>query len=123
MDRGFFHPERGYWQATGDDSDAMQAAVDAYPAGTVEVPLRPSPDHQWDGAAWVYVAPIPPTAAEIEAEVQELADAMTQGNERDRALALTLADMWAAVQGVPVADARQAVRDRVVYHLRALRGL
>lgn len=38
MDQGFFHPQRGYWQAIGGTSAAIRAA---YPDGTIEVPLKP----------------------------------------------------------------------------------
>lgn len=48
-ERGFWHPDRGYWQAIAPPcSDARRS----YPDGTVEVPLRPSPAHAWDGQAW-----------------------------------------------------------------------
>lgn len=51
---GFYHPVFGYFQTISEPSPEQIAA---FPEGTVEVPLRPSPDHQWDGEAWVYVAP------------------------------------------------------------------
>lgn len=56
-EHGFYHPTRGYWQTTDTPGAEILAA---YPAGTVEVPLRPSADHQWQNGAWVYVAPPPP---------------------------------------------------------------
>ncbi len=56
MEHGFYHQERGYWQTT----DAPPAEIlAAYPEGTVEVPIRPSADHQWQNGEWVYVAPPP----------------------------------------------------------------
>ena len=95
MEHGFFHPDRGYWQAIGIDPTPYtvvveperveQAEVDeeiveitipavtretsqlaellaSYPEGTVEVPLKPGADHQWDGTEWVHT---PPDPAEI----------------------------------------------------------
>ena len=54
---GFYHPDRGYWQVTGDVPDHIR---DGWPAGTVEVPLKPAADHEWDEAAqkWVFVDPL-----------------------------------------------------------------
>lgn len=56
MEHGFYHPERGYWQMTGDVS---QHILDGYPEGTVEVPLKPGPHHDWDGSKWVHAPPDP----------------------------------------------------------------
>lgn len=49
IDRGFWHPERGYWQ-TGNDVPAD--ILNGYPAGTIEVPLRPGPDYVWLEEGW-----------------------------------------------------------------------
>lgn len=49
MEKGFFHPSRGYWQTITDPSDQIRAA---YPEGTVETPLQPTPIHVWDGNQW-----------------------------------------------------------------------
>jgi hypothetical protein len=59
MEKGLFHPSRGYWQTT---DEPPQSAIDGYPAGTVEVPLKPGAGYEWDGSAWVYT---PPDPAEI----------------------------------------------------------
>ncbi|ODT22210.1 MAG: hypothetical protein ABS35_15265, partial [Kaistia sp. SCN 65-12] len=56
MEHGFFHPDRGYWQAIGDVSEDVLAA---YPEGTIEVPLKPGADYEWQNGAWVD-APLPP---------------------------------------------------------------
>jgi hypothetical protein len=61
MEKGFYHPARGYWQTTGD---VPQDILDGYPVGTVEVPIEPGADHEWDGEAWVYIAPDPAIALE-----------------------------------------------------------
>jgi len=53
MDCGFFHPDRGYWQVTGEPPRHI---LDGYPDGTIEVPLKPGADYEWDGE-WVYVSP------------------------------------------------------------------
>lgn len=56
METGFFHPDRGYWQAIVGDPEALLAT---YPAGTVQVPLKPGADYEWQDDAWVYVEPEP----------------------------------------------------------------
>jgi len=56
---GFYHPDRGYWQTDGEVS---QDIMDGYPDGTVDVPIKPSGDHEWDGEAWAFVAPDPAQA-------------------------------------------------------------
>lgn len=65
MERGFFHPDRGYWQTVAD----VQAEIlNGYPEGTVEVPLKPSGDHTWDGSAWVVQNAPAPTSEQVKAE-------------------------------------------------------
>ncbi len=79
MERGFWHPARGYWQAIGN-------RLPPYPVGTVEVPLRPGVDYNWNGSEWVHnprPAPVPnPTPLdlleEIEADETVLSDGMTR---------------------------------------------
>lgn len=63
MEYGFYHPLRGYWQSN-DRPDAETLA--SYPEGTVEVPLKPGADYEWDGEAWVHVSPDPAEALEAE---------------------------------------------------------
>jgi hypothetical protein len=69
MEKGFYHPSRGYWQTTNEPSAEILAA---YPEGTVEVPLKPHSDCEWDGSTWVDVPPPPPTAEERIAELKQL---------------------------------------------------
>lgn len=57
MEKGFYHPERGYWQTLSEPSAEILAS---YPAGTFEVPLKPSSLHTFDGSQWV-----PPTEQEV----------------------------------------------------------
>jgi hypothetical protein len=59
MEHGFYHPVNGYWQTISTPTDEH---LSAYPEGTIEVPIRPSPLHTWGGTEW-----FPPT--------QEVADA------------------------------------------------
>lgn len=50
---GWFHPDRGYWQTTGEPPEDILAD---YPEGTVQAPIRPSADHQLDEVTlqWVH---------------------------------------------------------------------
>lgn len=56
MEKGFFHPDRGYWQTTGAPNADILAS---YPDGTVEVPLKPGANFDWFGGEWVAIAPPP----------------------------------------------------------------
>ena len=107
MEKGFFHPDRGYWQTLTDPSDEYRAA---YPEGTIEVPLIPSHLHKWVDGQWV-----PPTLAELDADVAEQVRA-----ERDRRLRNDVdpiasnALRWASLnseQQQAWADYRQALLD------------
>ena len=98
MEKGFYHPDRGYWQTTGD---VPQRILDGYPKGTVEVPLKPSGLHEWNGANWVEVTPDPAALA---------TEARTKRN------ALLTASDWTQVADAPVnktswAAYRQDLRD------------
>lgn len=64
-----------------------------------------------------------PTPESIEADVQALAAELTQGSDRDKALALVLTDLVARAFNLPIAEARAMVRDRFVTHLRNIRGI
>lgn len=46
---GFYHPDRGYWQTIGRPSKEI---LKTYPEGFVEVELKPSRFHEFDGSAW-----------------------------------------------------------------------
>jgi hypothetical protein len=56
MEKGFFHPDRGYWQT---NSDPAKSVLDTYPEGTFEVPIKPGADYEWDGSTWVHSEPTP----------------------------------------------------------------
>jgi hypothetical protein len=70
MEHGFFHPERGYWQALSEPSAEIMAT---YPEGTVEVPLMPDARHEWNGSQWVLrpQAELDATAAEAAREKRD----------------------------------------------------
>jgi hypothetical protein len=97
MEKGFFHPDRGYWQTLTDPSDSIRAE---YPDGTVEVELQPSQLHKMVDGQWVL-----PTQAELDA-----AEAASVRIKRDALLArvvdpiATNALRWASL----TEDQRQA---------------
>lgn len=50
IEMGFWHPDIGYWQTiTAVNSNIIQS----YPEGTIEVPIRPGPNYDWNGTEWV----------------------------------------------------------------------
>jgi hypothetical protein len=55
--------------------------------------------------------------------VQGLADDIAAGSDRDKALAMVIADVVAKAFNITTPEARQMVRDRLVVHLRTLKGL
>lgn len=88
MEHGFYHPSRGYWQTNTDVSPHILAG---YPEGTVEVPLKPGADYDWNGTEWVQVLPDPDeiraaTHAAINAERAHrlAADFTFQGKQYQR---------------------------------------
>lgn len=73
MEKGFILPGGQYVQAIDagekrDDEGKVtrpeRTAAD-YPEGTIEVPLNPGPEYDWDGSQWVHT---PPDPAEVLAE-------------------------------------------------------
>ena len=60
MEKGFYHPDRGYWQTLTNPSPEIRAS---YPDGTIEVELKPSALHKIVDGKWVA-----PTQAEIDAD-------------------------------------------------------
>jgi hypothetical protein len=56
MEKGFFHPDRGYWQTV---SEPTAETLATYPAGTVEVPLKPGANFDWVDGEWSAIAPPP----------------------------------------------------------------
>ncbi len=64
MDHGFYHPERGYWQAIGGDPEDL---LPTYPEGTMQVPLKPGADYELQDGTWVYVEPASPVPDRVTA--------------------------------------------------------
>lgn len=58
--KGFYHADLGYWETLTDPSAEI---LEGYPEGTVEVTMRPTPLHTYDGSRW-----IEPTQIEIDEE-------------------------------------------------------
>lgn len=59
MEKGYYHPSRGYWQTLNEPSAEFIAT---FPEGTIEVPLKPGADYEWNAltAEWIAVpAPKP----------------------------------------------------------------
>lgn len=107
MEKGFFHPDRGYWQAISKPSSKTFAL---YPEGTIEVPLQPSPLHKMIDGEW-----IAPSQEELDAiaasGVRSERDARLMG-EVDPIASNAL--RWAALtpeQQQAWADYRQALLD------------
>ena len=98
MEKGFYHPSRGYWQTL---SEPPRRILDSYPEGTVEIPLRPQGNFEWGGSQWVDQGPdLDAFAAQARAE---------------RDILLAQSD-WTQVADAPVDQAawatyRQALRD------------
>lgn len=105
-EHGFYHASRGYWQTTDTPGAEILAA---YPAGTVEVSIRPSADHQWQNGEWVYVAPPPqPVVVPYIAAKLALVRAMREvGLDGQPA---TGASIWDAVK-VAISQAGGAVEE------------
>lgn len=61
---GFYHVDRGYWQSIAGEIEDL---LPKYPQGTINVPLKPSSDHQWINNQWTYIAPLI-THDQIDAE-------------------------------------------------------
>jgi len=72
MEKGFYHPERGYWQTNSDPGPDI---LEGYPAGTVEVPLMPSVNHMWSGSQWVL---------RPQSEIDALSAAIVRGERNHR---------------------------------------
>lgn len=56
MELGFYHPDRGYWQAIDGDPETLLVS---YPEGTIQVPLKPGADYDWQDGEWVQLPPDP----------------------------------------------------------------
>lgn len=108
MERGFFHPDHGYWQTTGNLTEEILAT---YPPNTVEVALKPGLDYQYLNGGWVYVAPAEP--APSPDDIRAMRDGLLAATD----WVVTKAVEQNAVDGLGIqvplvwADYRQALRD------------
>ncbi len=82
---GFYNTGLGYWQTI--DGDPVEL-LKTFPAGTVQVPLKPGADYEWTGGAWVATAPA--VAATVPKSVV-MARVTAQGK-----MAQAQAALWAA---------------------------
>lgn len=79
MERGFHHPDLGYWQAIAGDAEDL---LESYPEGTVEVSLKPGEDYDWVDGAWVHVPP-PPSPATADMVIAERERRLALGFDYD----------------------------------------
>ena len=68
MEKGFYHPTRGYWQTTGN---VPQPVLDTYPSGTIEVAVKPSANHDFDNGKWK----LDPVKVKAEKDAKDAKDA------------------------------------------------
>lgn len=107
-----------------DGRAVQQIKARVGPDGWIETTDKVALGSTWDGATFTPPPPPPPpTPQELEALVQGVADDLTAGSERDRAMAMVMADIVARAFGISTQDARAMVRDRLVAHLRTIKGL
>lgn len=90
MSKGFYHPEVGYWQTTTDTPDTS-----VYPAGTVEVPIKPGPNMDWDAGTGQWVAVAPPEVSQLEKDQLRY---QRRAAARDSLIAWMAADNMARVR-------------------------
>lgn len=88
MEHGFYHPERGYWQTIGEPSAEILAT---YPEGTVQVPLKPGANFEWQNGAWTEVEPSAPPAPDRVSRRQFGMQLIISGHK-------AAADAWVAQQ-------------------------
>jgi hypothetical protein len=107
MSKGFYHPDRGYWQTNTDPSEEV---LNSYPDGTVEVELKPSVFHDMVDGVWV----------EWSQEKKDESLARHVRSERDRTLRVNVDTVvsnplrWASMSAEEQqawADYRQALLD------------
>lgn len=121
MDVGFFHPERGYWQAIDISTEPFEVIVEpervefddegnetvipaitrettqlaelvaTYPDGTVQVPLKPGANFEWQNGAWTEIEPSVPPAPDRVSRRQFGMQLIISGWR-------TAADAWVAQQ-------------------------
>lgn len=63
-------------------------------------------------------------AAELEEEAKQIAEELTNDNEKFKALALATVDLrMADITGLTTQEVRQRFKDRVLFYLRQQRGI
>ncbi len=112
MERGFFHPDRGYWQTVGDD--VPDEVLDAYPEGTVEVPLKPGKDFEFINGEWTPVEPLEPSPDDYPLNRFQFEALII-------AMGLSMASLETAISALPISDFEKAVaisrlRNAVTYN-------
>ncbi|WP_322889301.1 MULTISPECIES: hypothetical protein [unclassified Yoonia] len=120
MEHGYFHPDRGYWQTT---NQPPQDILDGYPDGTVEVPLKLSSTHEWDGVEWVKVVP-----DATEEHAARMAAIIAERDRRMSAIASGYSPIERETWPVQVEEAKAIKADPdavtpMLSHLAAARGL
>jgi len=101
LEKGFILPDGKYIQVL----DGNKASLSDYPKGTIEVPLKPFGDFEWDGSSWK-AGPI---------NLQELNTRISFEIRSQRDSLLKQSD-WTQLPDAPVdqsawATYRQALRD------------
>ncbi|MBN9053584.1 MAG: hypothetical protein J0H80_07365 [Rhizobiales bacterium] len=101
MEHGFHHPDLGYWQTTSDVPNEILAG---YPEGTIEVPVKPGSDYEWQDGEWVYVVPAPAPPPEEISRRQFCQGLAASG-------LITKQEAIAFIQGAALPAAIQAIVD------------
>jgi len=104
MEHGFHHPNLGYWQAIDGNADDLLAG---YPEGTIQVPLKPGADYEWQDGDWVYVAP-PPAPPPEEISRRQFCQGLAVAGM------ITKPEAIAFIQGAALPAAMQAIVDGMV---------
>ncbi|MCA0275881.1 MAG: hypothetical protein LCH86_07755 [Proteobacteria bacterium] len=85
MEFGFYHPARGYWQAIGGDFDDLLVG---YPEGTVQVPVKPGANYDWQDGEWVYLTVVP-TVDDYKMAIVSMLDGKAQERRYDSAVSIS----------------------------------
>jgi hypothetical protein len=107
---GFYHSDRGYWQALKGDAEKLLAT---YPEGTIEVPLKPGTDYEWQDGAWVHVEPpvaVPDRVTSRQFKLQLLASGLLDQVEawvaaQDQAVQIAYANSGTFLRTEPMMEA------------------
>src|SRR5690606_34120997 len=89
-------------------SEPDEEMLAAYPEGAISVPLKPSADHEWDGEAWVHVAPPEPTPEELRAALPPITRRQLRLTLVRNGIALD--DVAAMIEAMPEGLAKEEAR-------------